>query len=190
MEIKKYSCLPQPQVPSQQRQFSLASPLEGAVQLETWGQKGPQPARPLHCNPLHCASFHSPAEWGVPWRRGWPGWHCCDAALHVCVAQTESLSGCHCLQRCCAHHQQSHSQSQYPLFDLWNWKGSPYCCVLERKGSPGCSIKTMNNKKANKTQMKRIKSSHPQTYETWLVSDLLTYQRISHGTSWSHVLLW
>ena len=109
-----------------------------------WGQKGPQLGRPLHCSPQRCASSHSWAEWGAPWRHGWPGWRCCGAAPHVCAAQTESLFCCHCPQRCCAHHPQNHSQSQYPWLGLWSWKGSPYCCVLERTGSHGCSVKTIN----------------------------------------------
>ena len=117
-----------------------------------WGQKGPRPGRPLRCSPQRCASSRSWAEWGAPWRHGWPGWRCCGAAPHVCAAQTESLFCCHCPQRCCAHHPQNHSQSQYPWLGLWSWKGSPYCCVLERTGSHGCSVETINNKEGYKNR--------------------------------------
>lgn len=126
--------------------FALFSPLVEAVQQEMWGQKDHPQGTLLRCNPQRCASSHSWEGWGVPWRHGWPGWPYCAVVPHVCVAQTESLYGCHCLQRYCAHHQQSHSQSQYPLYVLWSWKGLPYCCVLERKVSHVCSVKTVTNK--------------------------------------------
>ena len=152
VEIESHSCLHQPYLPSQQLQVSLVSPLGGAAQQEMWGQKGPRPGRPLRCSPQRCASSRSWAEWGAPWRHGWPGWRCCGAAPHVCAAQTESLFCCRCPQRCCAHRPQNHSQSQYPWLGLWSWKGSPYCCVLERTGSHGCSVETINSKEGYKNR--------------------------------------
>lgn len=160
--------------------FSWSSPLAEVVQLEMWELKGPPLGRPLHCNQLRCASSHSWAEWGAPWRHGWPGWRCYGAALHVCEVQTESLFCCRCLQTCCARHQQSHSRSQYPLLDLWSWKGLLYCCVLERRGSHGCSTRTMDNTRRNREQMNRSKRWHPEQYEAgFLVSELLTYLQVS-----------
>lgn len=73
---------------------------------------------------------------------GWPDWCYCCAAHCAGEEQRGNLSCSRCLQMCCVHHRQSHSQIPCLLLGLWSWKGLFYCCALGKTGSHECSVKT------------------------------------------------
>lgn len=72
----------------------------------------------------------------------WPDWCYCCAARCVYGEQRGNLFCSHYLQRCCAHHQQSHFLILYPLHDPGSWKGLLCCCALGKRGIHECSAKT------------------------------------------------
>lgn len=125
-----------------------------------------RPVTPRHCSPRRSASSHWRAARSEV-HQDWSGWRCCSGAPGG-VARIGSLGDCHSPQRCCAHHQQSHSQSPCHVPGRGSWTGWLGCsCEARRRihGYWGETIETEKKEERKREREYRVKGIHKEIWE-------------------------